>query len=432
MIRRILPVLVAALVAFTAAGCFDMETEVKLLPDGSGFVTVWVQLPTRVATIAAATEGSTLARQRRSILARLDKIFYERAGVRLVERVVSTQADHEVLRYRYSFDDAAALNAFWALPENREQDVTLQGGTLAFRSAGEGCGARFEASLALPAVPLDDVNRLADNMLGVASPEARTALIEEYYKGRFRLRLVLPGKIAATNSDQTDTAGYPLWDRKVLDLYRHGLQAQTATQVICDGAGARPPAPDEAPPLPAETLSEGPKPAIGDVVAALANLGDLVTLEIEAEVDRESTLAITYRIDPRIDQTVENLLHTVLATLPTLAPDWEMSDGRDEQGRLLVKIRSRRALRLDKTGSATLFAGRDGGQVTFRLKLPALTASTTAVPEAVGPVIVRLKVKMPNEISNSNATVVEGTTAIWALTARDLRVPVVLEAISKR
>lgn len=432
MIQRVALFAVVALLAFSAAGCFDFEAEVKVLPDGSGFVTVWVQLPTRIATIAAAAEGLTLARQKRSILARLDKIFYERPGVKLVERVTLTEAGNEILRYRYAFDDVASLNAFWSQPENREQDVTLQGGTLALQTAGEGCGARFDVKLALPAIPLEDLNRLADNVLGVQAPEARASLIEEYYKGRFRLRVVLPGQVVATDADKTDTGGHPLWDRTLFDLYRRGLAANVSTHVVCGPDTPRAPAPDETPPLPTVALSEGPKPAIGDVVAALANLGDLVTLEIDAEVDKKSKLTIVYRIDPRVDQPVENLLLTVLATVPTLARDWESSTGRDEQGRRLITLRTKDALRLDKTGSGTLFAGRDGRQVTFRLKLPALAAGGTAVPEAVGPVLVRLHVKMPREIERTNATMVEGTTATWALTARDLREPVVLEAICPR
>ncbi len=424
--------MLVTLVALTlaATGCFDMETEVKVLPDGSGFVTVWIRMPTRTATVGAAAMGSSLARERGAVLSRLDKVFYKRDGVRLVERVVFQEGDHYLLRYRYVFDSPRQLNAFWAQPENREQDVTLQNGVLSFAATGAHCQARFDAALVLPAISFDQVYALAENVLGPQSPEARTALIQEYYKGRFRLRLVVPGRVVATNADQVDTAGNPMWQTRLLDLYQNGLSAKAASRADCGDNAPRAPAPEETPPTPTIPLTEGPKPTIPDVLGVLANLGDLVRMDIDAEVGRKSTLAISYRIDRRVDTAVENLLLAVLGTLPTLFEDWTWQNSRDAKGRLTITIRTRKALRLDKTGSPFLFAGPDGGKMTFRLKFPALTADQTRVPDGVGPVMVQVRVKMPGQIRRSNATLLEGKEARWLLTARDLTGPVTLEAIA--
>ncbi|MDP8225745.1 MAG: hypothetical protein P9L99_20460 [Candidatus Lernaella stagnicola] len=422
--------LIALMLATT--GCFDMESEVKVLVDGSGFVTVWVRMPERTAIIGAASMGSTLTREKAAVLNRLDKVFYEREGVELLERVILTQGDHLVLRYRYSFDTPRDLNRFWVQPENAEQDVTLKNGRLAFATTGEGCGTRYETALALPPVTFESMNRVADDILGQQSPEARRALIEEYYKGRFRLRLVVPGKVVASDAPQVDTGGNPMWESNVLELYRNGLTAKATSHVDCGDEAPRTPAADETPPLPAPTLTEGVKPTIPDVLAVLGQWGDLLSLELDATVGRRSSLAVAYRIDSRVDSAVESLLLTVIGTLPTIAGDWDWSRARDQKGRLVLTLRTKKPLRLDKTGSSMLFAGTDGGLYVFRLKLPALVPAGTQVPEHVGPVMLRVSVKMPGEIRRTNATFLEDGTARWVLTARDLRGPVTLEAISEK
>ena len=45
--------------------------------DGSGFVTVWVRMQTRQASIGAALQGSSLAEEKRAVLARLDDEWRE-------------------------------------------------------------------------------------------------------------------------------------------------------------------------------------------------------------------------------------------------------------------------------------------------------------------------------------------------------------------
>ena len=89
-------------------------------------------------------------------------------------------------------------------------------------------------------------------------------------------------------------------------------------------------------------------------------------------------------------------------------------------------------MRLDKTGSASFFAGADGDQTTFRMKLPPLASAASLPPEAAGPVMIRVKVKMPKPIRLSNATLTHDDTARWMLTARDLTQPLVLEAFCPR
>lgn len=432
MLRRLTAFVLLLAVALTASGCFDVDTEVKVLPDGSGFVTVWVRMTTRLAAIGTAARGSSLAAEKVALLRRLDEIFYEREGVRLVDRNIVEEADSQVLRYRYSFDDAAALNRFWADAENAKQDVTISGAKLNLVRTGADCGASFDATVSFAPRPLEQILEIGTAVFGKQTPETKAQLAEEYYKGRFRLRLVLPGQTAGADADQVDTAGRPIWQKSLYELLRTGLVAKAASRLDCDGNTARPAAADESFPAPAETISDGPRPTMAEVLEALNGLGDLVTMEIRADVDKKSSLRLTYRIDSRVDQPVQNLLLALLAPLPTLAEDWEWQSSRDKDGFLRLTLRTKKPLRLDQTGSGFLFAGRDGNHFTFRLKLPPLVLARAARgPDDPGPVMVKVRVKMPRRIAQANATFVEGQSARWVLTQRDLVEPVVLEAISE-
>jgi hypothetical protein len=428
MNRRMLRILAVLALALALAGCYDVEAEIKLLADGSGFVTLWVRVPTRLAAIGSALQGSTLAAEKQAVLARLDQVFDAVNGVRLVERVIVVEGDAQILRYRYAFDTVADLNHFWADPENTRQDDTISGARLTFAHHGEGCDATFQAEALFPAKSESQINEIGTAVFGRQAADVRTQLAEEYYKGRFRLRLALPGQASAADAEQADVAGFPIWQRRLIDLYRRGLAAKAASHMVCDEKGARKPAPDETYPTPSIALSEGPKPVIGDVLAALYGLGDLVTMEIEADVGKLTSLRITYHIDERVDQPVANLLFLVLGTTPTLAADWDIAAAREESGQLAFTVKTKRPLRLDKTGSAIFFAGPDGDQTTFRLRLPPLASAASLPPEAAGPVMVRVKVKMPKAIRQSNAMLTRDDTARWMLTARDLTQPVVLEA----
>jgi len=429
MSHRTSRLLIVLALALTLAGCFDVEAEIKLLADGSGFVSVWVRMPTRIATIGAGLQGSSLTAQKQSVLQRLDRVFEDVQGVRLVERTIVAEGEMQTLRYRYAFDSAADLNQFWADPENAKQDTTISGAQLTFHAAGKDCAATYQAEAVFPARPETQITAIGATLFGPSAADVRAQLAEEYYKGRFRLRLALPGQASAADADQADAAGFPIWQRRLIDLLRHGLAAKASSRVVCDERGARQPAADESFPAPAIALSEGPKPTINDVLASLQSLGDLATMEIDAEVGKKSSLRITYHLDPRVDQALANLLYLVLGAAPTLAQDWEISAAREANGQLAFTMKTRQPLRLDKTGSPSFFAGPDGDQTTFRMRLPPLTNAASLPPEASGPVMIRVKVKMPKPIRLTNATLTHDDTARWMLTARDLTKPIVLEAM---
>lgn len=419
-----------ALAALLCAGCFDLEAEVKILEDGSGFVTVWARVPTRIAVIGTAMGNQSLADARRDLLLNLDELFAERDGIQLVERLTFTEADQEVLRYRYAFDSARQLNEFWAVAQNRDQDVTLRNAQLTVTKTGDDNQARYEAKLVFPAQPATEIYALTGTIFANQPLHVRKQVVEEYYKGGFRLRLALPGKIGATDASQVDTGDYPIWQTRLLDLYLYGLTASaTSTVQATPGEPARPTEADESFPAPSTPLTAGPHATIGDMWRALDSLGDLVRLEIEVDVAKRSRMTVTYRVDQRIDRPLESLLTLPLVTLPTVAPDWTVETQRDERGRLLYRLSTKEPLRLDKTESPHLFAGRESDRYVFRMNLPQLTFAEHRPPEAAGTVAVKVIVTMPHDIHTGNATVINGNKAEWTLTTRDLLVPLTLEAI---
>jgi len=432
MKNRLCCLLATCLIGMVTTGCFELEAEIKVLSDGSGFVTVWAQMPVRIASIGASLQDSTLAEQQQAVLTQLDRRFENREGIRLVERLITTADDDLILRYRYAFDGAKELNAFWADPENSHLDVLLYKTRLDFQKTGEGCGAQYRAELTFQPRTAEEMIRFEDSLFGGQATDVNRQMIEEYYQGGFRLRLVLPGKITGADAETYDTGGYPIWRAQMLELYVKGLTAKAASQVICQDGTMRLPAKEESPPEPSQPLSEGPKPSLAEVARVFDNLGDLLTLEIDAEVGEKSTLEVRYRIDGRLDPALAGWLQLPVATFPTLTADWQWTQTRDKDGQLVLSLRTRKPLRLHQTDSPYLFAGPDGDQLVFRLKLPALVSGRQATPETIGPVVVRANVKMTGPIKTSNATLIEDQTATWILTARDVTQPLTLEVICDR
>lgn len=422
--------ILVALAALLCSGCFDLESEIKVLPDGSGFVTVWARVSTRLASINSGLEGLDLEQSKKNVVANLDRIFTDQEGIELVERVVYQDGEESVLRYRYLFENTKALNRFWSQPENAVQAITLYRAKASLVATGSGCQARYEFKIAFHARPENQIYDLRGTAFADQPIAVQRHLVDEYYKGRFRLRIVLPGRPDQEEADLLDLAGHPIWETNILGLYRDGLEAQARSHAECDDDGqARPLQQNESYPQPSIPLSEGPRPGINDVLFSLNSLDELVTIEIEMEVARRSSMQITYRIDPRVAAPVKSMLTLQLATMPTVSSDWEMTTGRDESGRFVLRLKTKRPLRLDNTDSPFLYAGSDGEQCIFRLRLPQLSFDLNRPPEVPGRVLLKVKVTMPTDVHTSNATFVHGETAEWLLTTRDLSVPVILEAI---
>ena len=421
-------ILITLILTLFATGCFDLEAEIKMLDDGSGFVTVWARMPTRMAMIASILMGSDLERESTRVLTGLDDVFAEQPGLRLAERTIFSSGTDHILRYRYSFDNVQLLDQFWAAEENQRQDITLHDLKAVFNKIGNDCNAKYHLEVAFAPIPPNRIYELGTRIFADQPERIRRQLFEEYYKGAFRLRLVLPGQNAGSDAPLVDVAGYPVWQTTMIDLYRLGLSAKTDSEVQCHGGTARFSGADEKIPVPAEPITAGPLATMPDVSQSLNNLGYLISLDMNIVAGKKSTMQITYRIDQRIDQPTRSFLLLPFATMPSLAQDWESAVSRDPAGNTLFRIQTKHPLRLDETGSSFLYAGKDQGRFIFRMNLPQLIFLTHPAPEAVGPVVIKIHLQMPATIKGGNATMLNGDKAEWILTMRDLRAPLILEA----
>ena len=411
------------------AGCFDLETEIMVLRDGSGFVTVWLRMDTRLASISAALNNSSLENDQRQMLQLLETLFAEQQGVQLVDHVVYSEGQEQVLRYRYMFDDVAALNAFWANSENASLAFAIHQAKADWSRSGDDCDAAYSLNVVFDPRPELRVFSFQRTILADQPPAVQQQIIDEFYQGHLRVRLVLPGENRGADPTFVDTAGYPMWEVPLLDLLHNGLKIRSSSRYRCPAGEVRPLQPGEVYPSPALPMTTGPHAALSEVLRTFGNLGELVQMQIEVQVHRRSEISITYRIDPRVAEPIRNLLLLPFATMPTLAQDWEFSSRQEENGPYIFQIKTKRPIRLDETESPFLFAGLDGDRYVFRMQLPQLSFAGNRPPEIAGRVQVKAHVKMPGKIRTSNATVVHEDTADWILTSRDLQQPVTLEAI---
>ena len=51
------------MICFGLSGCYDLETEIHVLPDGSGFFTAWVRVDRKDALLATAIGGQSLGEE---------------------------------------------------------------------------------------------------------------------------------------------------------------------------------------------------------------------------------------------------------------------------------------------------------------------------------------------------------------------------------
>ncbi len=420
-----------ALLAFCVlllSGCFDVETEVNIMRDGSGFVTVWMRIPERALALFMALNGISLEVEQARVVQLIDQMFVNQSGVRLVERYYFREGENQVLRYRYLFETTDALNTFWS---TKITDVpwALHNAKISWNHTGQDCDARYTAMVEITPRPQSEIYDFAGSEMADQPVGLRRMFAEEMLKGDFRLRVVLPGVNFGTDPTFIDAGGYPIWQTSMFGLFQDGLQARTTSRMDCAAEGARAPQPGESYPMPTTSMTVGPHAAMGEVLRVLGDLGQLVRLDINVTVHRRSEMSLTYRLDPRVSETMRSLLTLPFVTMPTLAQDWDVSTTEIPNGPVLFQIKTKRPLRLDETASPFVFAGFDGDRYVFRMKMPKLSFATDRPPEAPGRVVLKARVKMPGPIRASNATVVRDETAEWVLTERDLTQPITLEAI---
>jgi len=428
MTKKTFIILLTVAAALFATGCLDWETEVRILPDGSGILTGWISTDRRDAVLGASLLDRDVYREIDMMISRLKDAAEETSGVNFLNYSLLEEGEKLVLRYRYVFDHIGALNDFWRSQAAKRIPFLLAGASLDFKSGGGFCGVYAASMKVEPRTPdhmlwpmMDDFARLNDATFNL--------LLEKMYSGVFRLRLALPGEMKAGDAQIFDIRSMPVYETTLKDIFLKGLRAKVGSELPCpkDGDKAKVEGYDEGD----RSISYGRAPKFSDLLFAVRSLPRFVytSIEIEQVSYRKAYVSVVIEAKEPIADALKFYLPLLLTILPSASKDMELStETRD--GSVFYRMKTRKAFDFQKLKSSAVFVGWDRGRDVFRMRLPVFPVSgDSSEGEAVE--MLRISVKLKHEISMSNATQITGREAVWRLTDRMLSQKVVLEALSK-
>ncbi len=420
--HRLARFLCVAFLAATTVGCFDLETEIRLLSDGSGIVTSWVRIDKRDAAIATELAGSGLDEEIASALAQLRAASTGIDGLDPLDESVYEEAGRIVLRYRLVFDRLDALNKFWASEAVQALPYVVSSSTLAMKAPGGLCGEFFSEFVGAKR-DTARVIRLDDPALAELGEAARNQLVERLLSGRFRLRLTVPGVTTTHNASLTDVDGFAVYDTTMLDFIRNGLTARVKSRVEC---GQSPES------LEPRDVTVGPAPDPGEVAEVLRVLPSLAQLSVEFTQVSRSEANVRVRIESTLEagEALQTYLPILLACFPNATAGMTMESTRTPDGRIRFEFATKEPVNFRKTPNSLVFMGRDGAIDVFRMNLPASVYAQRSAEGERSRRILTVKVTMPSKIEKTNATEQAEQTAVWVITDKMLNNPVTLEAVS--
>ncbi|MCB1154598.1 hypothetical protein KDL45_13170 [bacterium] len=413
----------AVLLLAALSGCFDLETELRLLPDGSGFVTTWVRVDHRDALIASSIGGQGIDAEVEAAVANLKDAMGRVEGVDWVDHQVYMDGDKQVLRFRYVFDHQQALNEFWNGPA-AGIPILMAGARLDFRGSSTSCG-RYVTGLNI--APRDPVALfpLDQGEMGDLSDEVRTAMRDKIFGGEFRLRIVPPGVVEAADAPSQDASGYPIYQSRMMALLRNGRRIGTRSYLEC---GKDNPATPESTGV---TVGAAPAPDMVKLVMRGLPLFVETSMELEQVDKRRANVKVVMLADEPMGDALSFYLPLLLAAFPQSAANMNLSSDKMADGRTMFTFTSKEAIDLRDANNSLVFLGKDGPVQIFRMKLPASPYVVDRPPDAPPRRIVTIRVKLLDEIRVTNATEKQGSVAIWRIDDQTLRNAVTLEAVSK-
>lgn len=419
---RIARIWCVAALAVAAVGCFDLETEIRLLSDGSGIVTSWVRIDQRDARIATELAGSGLDDEIASALAQLRAASAGIDGLDPLDESVYEEAGKIVLRYRLVFDRLEALNRFWSSEAVASLPYVVSSSTLKMNAPGGLCGEFFTEFVGAKRDP-EKVVRLDDPALTELGDDTRRVLVERLLSGRFRLRLTVPGVTTTHNASLTDVDGFAIYETTLLDFIRNGMTARVKSRVEC---GASPES------LAPKDVTVGPAPDPGEVAEVLRVLPSLAQLNVEFTQVSRHEADVRVRIDSTLEsgEALQTYLPILLACFPNATADMTMESVRTPEGRVRFEFATKKPVNFKRMPNNLVFMGRDGAIDVFRMNLPASVYAERSAEGERSRRIVTVKATMPAKIEKTNATEHAERTAVWVITDKMLRNPVTLEAVS--
>ncbi len=426
MIRKLL---IASILAgsLAAAGCLEWETEVRILPDGSGIFSTWITGNRLDAALTANILQKDVQAEVERMASMLKSASEDIDGVEFLDDALYDEGEKLVFRYRYVFDNVGALNKFWRSPAAKQIPYLLAGATLDFKSGGGLCG-NYGASMKIDVRNPDHLLWPAMEDFGRLEETTYRQVLDKLYSGDFRLRLVLPGTMKAGDAKIFDLRSVPLYQMTINDLFAKGMKADALSVLPCKKDGGE----NETPEQNDRSLSLGPAPTFTDVAFVAKSLPRYFHVSVQFEQAGRHKADVTIEIEVKrpAAKAAEFIMPLFFSILPSSVKDMDLSAEKDDQGNFKYIMRSKKAIDFYKVKSPVVFLGRDKGRDVFRMHLPAF-AFDFDPSEGREVELLRVVVKMNHDVAITNATLMDGDKAVWRLTDRMLSRKIVLEALSK-
>ncbi|MCZ7585351.1 MAG: hypothetical protein M5R36_19550 [Deltaproteobacteria bacterium] len=422
MRMRVAPLLALAALLAAQSACFDLEAELRIMPDGSGFLTTWVRVDRRDALVAMAVAGRTLSEEIDDAVAGLREATDAVRGVQFVDEAVYDEADKTVLRYRVLFDNPSAINAFWKSERARRIPIAVAATQLDFQSGGGACGTFLTAWKSEPRTAAA-LFPASDPMLEAMDQEAYGAFLDKMLSGNFRLRIVVPGDVKAHDAPARELLGYPLYRMTAREFFEAGLTARVKSEIPC-GKEA------EQKEVPAATL--GPVPSADEVEAVVDALPLLLrtTLEFKQTGRHEATYKVAVEVNSELKEVSEFHLSLLLSAFPNLGAHAAWKAEPRPGGRYRYVYASEEPVDFREGRHPMIFIGRDGGKDVFRMRLAPYPAAKNRAPDAPARHVLTVSVELRDDITTTNAQEHDGKKAVWRLDDKTLTRPVTLEALA--
>jgi hypothetical protein len=414
MKRRFACIALLVLVIF-CAGCFDTETEVRFLSDGSGFVTQWVRMDLADVAAAAALNRTSVTDWADIVSTGVASVFLDLEGIELLDSRVFSHGEKLVLRYRFAFANTKALNAFLQAPGLEGQLVFPAKAQFNFRAFPQSCGGSYRAEFTFSPRSRQSISSLDYREIDALPPEYKEPILKKFYSGQALIRVVLPGKTQAHSAQQADARGYPIYKTTVLDLFREGLSGKVESVRVCKpGEKAK----DESANLDETPITFGKVLTGDEILAAAQSMANYLTIAYDLKCDARQrvSLSVSFIVSSPMHTPFEFFFPLLLNAFPRILTDYEMNLEQISKDKFRYRFSTRKPIALHKLKSNSLFFGKEKDHFTFRMNLPQMVFAEDFAPGTAATTLIQVSVEMPEKIVKSNATEVTEKTATWVIT----------------
>ena len=413
------------------SGCFELETEVHFLEDGSGFVTQWVRVDAADASVVAAMSGISLETYKQSVLGDLESLFIDQKQVQLLDRGYVYEPGKLVLRYRFLFHTTQGLNDFLNAPEVGDPLIMPTRGTFTFREQKQGCGGSYHLSFTFLPRPIEIIAHFDAPEIDNLPQAEKDLVIGKFYSGEMRMRVVMPGKTMSHNAIATDGVGNAIYKTSVLQFYRRGLNGQVRSQIKCkDGV----PQPGLDPTKTGVPITLGYVPSGDELVRTLGALSAYMDVLLEFDCTKHDTLTLTatFRTKAPFQGPFEFYFPMMFVAFPVIESQYNITTAAPEPGVYQYRFQSKEPIDPVKLGSRYIYYAKQKNYYAFRMKLPKMEFMPPMPEGTESNVLFSVKVMLPDKVRMTNATEVSDKTAVWRITDRMLREnPITLEVLSE-